>query len=153
MPFRNSSSWIVSSLDKFTPGRLGRSWSGGWGGARHEEPEPISLLRLYKIAHVALYFGIFGPWGFLATFMCDASMGRRDSNLCISKSDPLNFIPPEQELGVDREPETFVRSAARASLIRDAQVRVLPPGLRVLANSDSVMQRFESRRPNQPVRL
>src|SRR4051794_8985235 len=75
MPFRNSSSWIVSSLDKFTPGRLGRSWSGGWGGARHEEPEPISLLRLYKIAHVALYFGIFGPWGFLATFICDASNG------------------------------------------------------------------------------
>src|SRR3954465_13735236 len=65
----------VSSLDKFTPGRLGRSWSGGWGGARHEEPEPISLLRLYKIAHVALYFGIFGPWGFLATFICDASNG------------------------------------------------------------------------------
>src|ERR1700704_5320508 len=27
------------------------------------------------------------------------------------------------------------------------------PGLRVLANSDSNMQRFESRRPSQPVRL
>jgi hypothetical protein len=65
-------------------------------------------------------------------------LGRRDSNLCISKSDLLNFIPPEQDLGVDRAPETFVRSAARASLIRDAQVRVLPPGLRVLANSDSI---------------
>src|SRR3954468_11943480 len=65
----------VSSLDKFTPGRLGRSWSGGRGGARHEEPETISLLRVYKIAHVALYFGIFGPWGFLATFICDASTG------------------------------------------------------------------------------
>ena len=33
------------------------------------------------------------------------------SNLCISKSDMLNFIPPEQDLGVDRTPETFVRSA------------------------------------------
>jgi hypothetical protein len=65
-------------------------------------------------------------------------LGRRDSNLCISKSDLLNFIPPEQDLGVDRAPETFVRSAARASLIRDAEVRVLPPGLRVLANSDSI---------------
>jgi hypothetical protein len=45
-------------------------------------------------------------------------------------------IAPEQDLGVDRAPETFVRSAPQASLIRDAQVRVLPPGLRVLANSD-----------------
>ena len=44
------------------------------------------------------------------------------------KSDLLNFIPPEQDLGVDRAPETFVRSAARASLIRDAQVRVCPLG-------------------------
>ena len=32
-------------------------------------------MRLYKIAHVALYFGIFGPWGFFATFICDASDG------------------------------------------------------------------------------
>src|SRR3954449_4818786 len=54
------------------------------------------------------------------------------------KSDLLNFIPPEQDLGVDRAPETFVRNAARVSLIRDAQVRVLPPGRRALANSDSV---------------
>src|SRR3977135_3919627 len=80
-------------------------------------------------------------------------LGRRDSNLCISKSDLLNFIPPEQDLGVDRAPETFVRSAARASLIRDAQVRVLPPGLRVLANSDSEMRRFESRPPSTPALL
>ena len=49
-------------------------------------------MRLYKIAHVALYFGIFGPWGFFATFICDASrrtgwLGRRDSNLCILESE------------------------------------------------------------------
>jgi hypothetical protein len=37
--------------------------------------------------------------------------GRRDSNLCISKSDLLNFIPPQRDLGVDRAPELFVRSA------------------------------------------
>ena len=45
------------------------------------------------------------------------------------------------------------RRRSGAPLIRDAQVRVPPPGLRVLANSDSNMQRFESRRPNRPVSL
>jgi hypothetical protein len=29
-------------------------------------------------------------------------LGRRDSNLCISKSDLLNFIQPQRDLGVDR---------------------------------------------------
>jgi hypothetical protein len=29
-------------------------------------------------------------------------LGRRDSKLCISKSDLLNFIPPQRVLGVDR---------------------------------------------------
>jgi hypothetical protein len=29
-------------------------------------------------------------------------LGREDSNLCISKSDLLNFIPPQRVLGVDR---------------------------------------------------
>jgi hypothetical protein len=29
-------------------------------------------------------------------------MGRRDSNLCISKSNLLNFITPQRVLGVDR---------------------------------------------------
>jgi hypothetical protein len=58
-----------------------------------------------------------------ATFIFDALrrtgwLGRVDSNLCISKSDLLNFIPPQRGLGVDR---------ARP-LIRDAQVRVPPPG-------------------------
>jgi len=49
----------------------------------------------------------------------------------------VKFIPPQRDLGVDR----------RAFIILDAQVQVLPPGLRVLENSDSNMQRFESRRP------
>jgi hypothetical protein len=48
---------------------------------------------------------------------------------------------------------TGSRRRSGAPLIRDAQVRVPPPGLRVLANSDSNMQRFESYRPNRPVRL
>jgi hypothetical protein len=54
---------------------------------------------------------------------------------------------------------TGFRRRSGAPLIRDAQVRVPPPGLRVLANSDSNMQRFESRRPSQadrylpPIRL
>jgi hypothetical protein len=69
-------------------------------------------------------------------------LGRRDSNLCISKS--------EAEL---HPASTGFRHRSGAPLIRDAQVRVPPPGLRVLANSDSNMQRFESRRPSQPVRL
>jgi hypothetical protein len=43
---------------------------------------------------------------------------------------------------------TGFRRRSGAPLIRDAQVRVPPP----LANSDSNMQRFESRRPSQPVR-
>ncbi len=42
---------------------------------------------------------------------------------------------------------TGFRRRSGAPLIRDAQVRVPPPGLRVLANSDSNMQRCESRRP------
>jgi hypothetical protein len=29
-------------------------------------------------------------------------LGRQDSNLCISKSDLLNFVPPQRVLGVDR---------------------------------------------------
>src|SRR3981189_2761471 len=29
-------------------------------------------------------------------------LGRQDSNLCISKSDLLNFILPQRDLGVDR---------------------------------------------------
>ena len=37
----------------------------------------------------------------------DSSLGRRDSNLCISKSDLLNFIPPQQDLGIDRARPKF----------------------------------------------
>ena len=36
---------------------------------------------------------------------------------------------------------------------RDAEVRIPPPQAEVLANFDSGMQRFESRRPNRPVSL
>ena len=78
------------------------------------------------------------------------SLGLRDWNLYILKLDLLNFISPQRDIGVDRAPERFVRSAARFEM---RKFESWPPGLRVWANTDSDMQRFESRRPNQPVRL
>jgi hypothetical protein len=48
------------------------------------------------------------------------SLGRRDSNLCISKSDLLNFIPPQQDLGIDRARPKFG--------MRKFEFRVPPPG-------------------------
>ena len=39
------------------------------------------------------------------------SLGREDSNLCISKSDLPNFIVAQPDLG-RLTPETFLRSAA-----------------------------------------
>ena len=63
----------------------------------------------------------------------------------------LNFIAVYGIRAVGRTPDT-VKKCVRAPSIRDAQVRVLPPGLRVLANSYSYMRRFESCRPSQPVR-
>src|SRR4051812_11907784 len=44
---------------------------------------------------------------------------------------------------------TGSRRRSGALAIRDAQVRVPPPGLRVWVNSDSEMQRFESSRPSR----
>ncbi len=41
----------------------------------------------------------------------------------------------------------------RRVAIQDAEVRILPPRLRVLTNSDSEMQRFESTSPSQAVSL
>jgi hypothetical protein len=93
-----------------------------------------------------------------------------DSNLCISKSDLLNFIVAQ---GRRSDARDFIKECRLRTAIRDAQVRVLPPrlrvmvnfdskmqrfescrpGLRVFANSDSEMQRFESSRPNRPVSL
>jgi hypothetical protein len=78
---------------------------------------------------------------------------RRDSNLCISKSDLLNFTVQTGSWAAGQRLRLFFKSAARALAIGDAQVRVLPPGLRVWVNSDSEMQRFDSCRPSQPVRL
>jgi hypothetical protein len=57
---------------------------------------------------------------------------------------------PQRNVGVDRAPERFVRSAARFEM---REFESWPPGLRVWANTDSNMQRFGSRRPSQPVRL
>jgi hypothetical protein len=78
---------------------------------------------------------------------------RRDSNLCISKSDLLNYTVQTGSWAAGQRLRLFFKSAARALAIRDARVRVPPPGLRVWVNSGSEMQRFESCRPNRPVRL
>ena len=56
------------------------------------------------------------------------SSRRQDSNLCILKSDLLHF----GVLAVVRDARNLLRSEARAPAIRDAQVRVLSPRLRVL---------------------
>jgi hypothetical protein len=110
--------------------------------------------RPAHISETSRYRAVFERPSYVTRWRRTGWLGRRDSNLCISKTDLLNIIPPEQDLGVDRAPETFVRSAARASLIRDAQVRVLPPGLRVLANSDSICRGFgEFRFRNAEVRI
>ena len=60
---------------------------------------------------------------------------------------------PGNEVTRYRAISTELHIMRRWIAIRDAQVRVPPPGLRVWVNSDSEMQRFESSRPNQPVRL
>src|SRR4051812_2725923 len=52
------------------------------------------------------------------------SSRRQDSNLCILKSDLLNF----GVLAVVRDATNLLRSEARAPAIRDAQVRGLSPG-------------------------
>jgi hypothetical protein len=62
----------------------------------------------------------------------DSSLGLRDSNLCILKLDLLNFISPQRDVGVNRAPERFVRSAARFEMHK---IRVLAPGLRVWAST------------------
>src|SRR3954449_12835443 len=61
------------------------------------------------------------------------------------------FEPLHLEIGsAEVHPaSTGSRRRSGAPLVRDAQVRVLPTGLRVLANSDSNMQRFESRHPGR----
>ena len=54
------------------------------------------------------------------------SLRRRDSNLCISKSDVLNFTVQTGSWAARLR--LFFKRAARALAIRDAQVRVLPLG-------------------------
>ncbi len=65
---------------------------------------------------------------------------------------PAELHRANGELGRRSASETLFKSAARALAIRDAQVRVPPPGLRVWVNFDSEMQRFESSRPSLRVR-
>ena len=102
------------------PGASGALRVGGRGGARHEEPEPISLLRLYKIAHVALYFGIFGPWGFLAIFICDASDGLALGGR-IRTSASLNWTAKSfEDLWGDTEADWFIDG--RLILLESADV-------------------------------
>jgi hypothetical protein len=47
------------------------------------------------------------------------------AGVCILKLDLLNFIWPQRDVGVDRAPERFVRSAARFEM-RKFESR--PPG-------------------------
>jgi hypothetical protein len=60
-------------------------------------------------------------------------LGRQDSNFCISKSDLLNFIVAQWDLGRRSDVRDFIKECPA---IRDAQVRVLPPRLRVMVNFD-----------------
>ncbi len=55
----------------------------------------------------------------------DSSLGLRDSNLCILKLNLLKFISPQWDVGVDRAPERFVRSAARFEM---RKFESWPPG-------------------------
>jgi hypothetical protein len=55
----------------------------------------------------------------------DSSLGLRDSNLCILKLDLLNFSSPQRDVGIDRAPERFVRSAARFEM---RKFESWPPG-------------------------
>jgi hypothetical protein len=64
--------------------------------------------------------------------------GRRDSNLCISVLNPLASVIPRLSLAMRCSTTRFNR---------DAHVRILSPELKVLANSDFEMQKFESCRP------
>jgi hypothetical protein len=56
------------------------------------------------ICETSRYGAVFERLSYLTRLRRTGCLGRRDSNLCISKSDLLNFIPPEQDLGVDRAP-------------------------------------------------
>jgi hypothetical protein len=56
--------------------------------------------------------------------------------------DLLNFTVQKASWAAGQRLRLFFKNAARALAIRDAQVRVLPPGLRVSVNSDSEMHFF-----------
>jgi hypothetical protein len=67
---------------------------------------------------------------------------RQDSNLCISNQIHWFRSSPETLFEVARQPSIEMR-----------MFEFPRPERRVLANADSGMQRFESCRPSQPVRL
>ena len=113
--------------------------------SRHFERDPIPyVLETDWPVEAAGFEHLHSRIGIAKTL----SSRRQDSNLCILKSDLLHF----GVLAVVRDARNLLRSEARAPAIRDAQVRVLSPQAGVLANFDSGMRRFESRRPNRPVR-
>ncbi len=57
-----------------------------------------------KYIETSRYRAVFERPSYLTRLRRTDWLGRRDSNLCISKSDLLNFIPPQRVLGVDRAP-------------------------------------------------
>ena len=91
----------------------------------------------------------------------------QDSNLGISKLVLVHFIVAQRGWVVGRTPAPFFKSARTCnsryassgpgpelkSQFQDAKVRILVLWLGVSGELQSKMQRFESRRPSQPVRL
>ena len=73
--------------------------TGGRNGAS------IAKFRTRRPAHIceiSRYGAVFVRPSYLTRLRRTGWLGRRDSKLCISKSDLLNFIPPQRVLGVDR---------------------------------------------------
>src|SRR3979490_2406543 len=84
----------------------------------------ITLTPISACANAA-WLRIFEPPHSGIEIRQDSSLGLRDSNLCNLKLVLLNFISPQRNVGVDRAPERFVRSAARFEM---RKFESWPPG-------------------------
>ena len=70
----------------------------------------IAEFRTRRPAHISetsRYHAVFERPSYVTRWRRTGWLGRRDSNLCISKSDLLKFIPPQRDLGVDRRAFNF----------------------------------------------
>ena len=66
---------------------------------------PFAKFRTRRPAHIcetSRYRAVFKRPSYVTRWRRAAWLRRQDSNLCISKLDLLNFIPPQRVLGVDR---------------------------------------------------